>query len=55
MIDSDPFGIKPLKGEGKPLHPDDVVPIISDEKEYQEQLKRYNDWAEVINLKGEKG
>ena len=39
-----PFGLVPLRGEGKPVHPDDVYHGMSAEAtdyDYYVQLKRY--------------
>jgi len=37
------LGMVHLKGEGSPLHPDDLDCDMTDEQ-YQRQLKEYNDY-----------
>jgi hypothetical protein len=39
---SNGFGMAHIKGEGKPLHPDDIDADMNDEQ-YERQLKAYND------------
>ncbi len=32
--------------EETPTHPDDMLPIISDERDYQKLMKEYKEWLE---------